>query len=322
LKAAVEMPPAMTQLANSRQAAEATLIQAVGAHHFYGLSVAKRLRKPLVWQLHSDILKPALRQIMSRVIARNSDVIMTNGRSVARSFWGDKSAVPNHFVFYAPVDIQKFRPDSDRRHEARSALGLDNDTILVGTVGNRVWQKNHQLQVEIARQLSSLYPRVRFVVFGGVHEPYRHIYEQEVMRPANALNADMPNYFRFIDPSRNVAHWIQALDVFVLTSHAEGVPIALFEAMSAGKPVVSSNVGSVSEVIDDGKTGSLCAPGDLRAFAGKLKQIIENVVLREDMAASARKRIVERFGLPTVISAHVDAHEYAIQRNAEKARPK
>jgi len=58
----------------------------------------------------------------------------------------------------------------------------------------------------------------------------------------------------------------RALDIFVLTSSIEGLPLALFEAMASGVPTISTDVGAISEVIEDGKTGIVVPPGDSRAL--------------------------------------------------------
>ncbi len=175
-------------LAALPQVRRATLVQAVGAHHFHGPLLARRLGKPLVWQIHSSILPAPLRRLVSPFISRQADSVMTNGREVANAFWPQKSPGPNHFVFYAPVDSERYAPNPDWRATARRDLGLDEDEVVVGTIGNRVWQKNHRLLVEAARHLAPLYPRLRFVVFGAKHEGYEADYERTVLKPAELLN--------------------------------------------------------------------------------------------------------------------------------------
>lgn len=312
LRSAFHLFPAIHNLANLAQARNATLVQAVGAHHLHGLLLAKHIGKPLVWQLHSDILRQPLRRIMSRVITNNAHAVMTNGYSVARSFWDDIADIPNHFVFYAPVNTEKFKSNPEYRYQARRKLQIEGDTVVIGTVGNRVWQKNHRFLVEVAQELKSYYPKIIFLVLGGVHEPYQKTYEREVVQPANVLNSYMPGFFRFLDPGHDVAQWLQALDVFVLTSHAEGVPIALFEAMSMGKPVVSTNVGSISEVVEEGVTGKLCPAGNILEFCIALRAIVEDKGMRESMARAARARILQKFALSSVVQVHLDAYESAI----------
>ncbi len=100
--------------------------------------------------------------------------------------------------------------------------------------------------------------------------------------------------------------------MFTLTSHAEGVPIALFEAMSAAKPVVSTAVGSIGEIVAEGLTGFLVQPGDDRRLAERLRQLVEDSQLRSSLGLAGRQRILESFSLDSVVEAHVCAYEAAI----------
>jgi len=305
-------------LANLPEAGHATVIQAVGAHHFHGPLLARKLQKPLVWQVHSSILPPNLRRLVSPIISARANAIMTNGRAVAKAFWRKESLGPNHFVFYAPVDTDKYAPSQETRATARRALNCDHETVMIGTVGNYVWQKNHGFLVEAAGQLSPLYPKVRFLIIGAVHEEYRKRYEETVKRPAAILNQQFPEYIRFLDPGNQVAHWLQALDIFALTSHAEGVPIALFEAMCATKPVVSANVGSISEIIAERQTGFLYEPGDLSTFAARLGTLLESRLSRESMGQAGRRRVLDHFSIQSIVQAHVSAYETAIATYAAR----
>ncbi|MGO9439986.1 MAG: glycosyltransferase family 4 protein [Terriglobales bacterium] len=318
LKALASLPGNIRSLAKRPEAAEASIVQAVGAHHFHGAMLAAKLRKPLVWQIHSSILPRAARKTVAPIISRRADAIMTNGRAVAKAFWGKESLGTGHFVFYAPVDTNVYAPNPQARAAARHELGCSEDDVVVGTVGNRVWQKNHRFLVDAAVELAHLYPRLRFLVLGAPFEQYSKEYAETVERPAAKLNESRPDYIRFINPGNQVGYWLHALDIFALTSHAEGVPIALCEAMSAGKPVVSVNVGSIAEIVDEGRTGFLYRREDLRTLTNRVEKLFQNRCLRESAGVAGRKRIIEEFSLRRVVEAHARAYEGAIAAFRER----
>jgi glycosyltransferase involved in cell wall biosynthesis len=311
----LQLPSELAKLAAMDEVQSVDIVQAVGGHHPHGALLAAKLRKPLVWQLHSSIMPYLARRIVAPIIDSRSDAIMTNGRKVAAAFWGRENIGPDHFVFYAPVDIAKFRPDPEARAAARAALGYGEDSVVVGTVGNRVWQKNHELLVGVAAKLAGRLPNLKFCVLGAPSDSYRAPYAEKVEAPAAALNIKYPGYFQFVAPGSRVDHWIHALDIFTFTSHAEGVPIALFEAMCAAKPVVSVRVGSIDEIVLEGETGLLCPAGDGNALGQAYLKLAENEEMRRTFGVASSARIRQSFSIESVVSAHVDAYERALKNH-------
>jgi glycosyltransferase involved in cell wall biosynthesis len=88
----------------------------------------------------------------------------------------------------------------------------------------------------------------------------------------------------------DVAWELQRADVFVLPSHAEGLPLAVLEAMAYGLAIVTTPVGAIPEVIEDGETGLLVPPGDPEVLAVALRLVLGSDVLRETLATAARNQ--------------------------------
>jgi len=84
-------------------------------------------------------------------------------------------------------------------------------------------------------------------------------------------------------------------DIFVLPSYGEGMPMSILEAMSYGIPVVSTPVGGIPEVVEDGKTGLLVPPGNVDRLAEALKYLIENEDIRSEFGRAARKKVEAKF---------------------------
>jgi glycosyltransferase involved in cell wall biosynthesis len=83
---------------------------------------------------------------------------------------------------------------------------------------------------------------------------------------------------------------LEASDVFVLPSHAEGVPMAMLEAMAFGLPVVTTAVGGIPDVVTDGREGLVVSPGDIDELRQALQTLVDNESLRLDLGRSARLR--------------------------------
>jgi glycosyltransferase involved in cell wall biosynthesis len=90
-------------------------------------------------------------------------------------------------------------------------------------------------------------------------------------------------------------------DCFVLPSYAEGLPMAMLEAMAYGMPVIVTRVGAIPEVVTDGVEGFLIEPGDVKALADRLLQMERDPTLRHRMGLAARKRVEQDYSIETMI---------------------
>jgi glycosyltransferase involved in cell wall biosynthesis len=97
-------------------------------------------------------------------------------------------------------------------------------------------------------------------------------------------------------------------DVFVLSSASEGMPISVLEAMASALPVVASGVPGMEELVVDGETGYLVAPGDAEALADRLRRVIDDSALRTRLGAAGRRRAEDRFGLASWQRAHLELY--------------
>ena len=109
--------------------------------------------------------------------------------------------------------------------------------------------------------------------------------------------ADAVTFTDALSHPATIAHLRQA-DIFALASFAEGIPVALMEALSLGLPVVSTQIAGIPELIRTGIDGILVPPANALAFAAALEQLIGDTVLRRTLGASGRQRIISQYNLP------------------------
>jgi len=198
-----------------------------------------------------------------------------------RDFLQTWEAVPNEClsVIGNGVDTGQFQPaDPNQRAMAKASLGLPESAFVVGSLGRLAYEKNFSMLPKLAH----LNPQMTFLVGGsGPEEPMLRTEAQKC--PA----------FRLLGPITDRAAFYRALDVFIIPSLYEGLPMALLEAMASGVPLLASRLpGIVAAAGDD----CLLAPaGDLAAFDEKIKHLALSSPLREKLAASARQKVVARF---------------------------
>lgn len=113
-----------------------------------------------------------------------------------------------------------------------------------------------------------------------------------------------------------VRRWLRHARVAVLTSHSEGMPVSLMEAMACGVPTVAPTVGGIPEMIIDGVTGHLTRPDDACSTADALESALANPVLAEQMGRAARARAVGLFSLQAQVDSLLEVWEHAAQGRA------
>lgn len=220
---------------------------------------------------------------------RLSDRVVAVSRST-RDFLLQHEDLPAAKVLlqYNSVDCSMFRPPSaGEKSAARESLGLPRDGTIIGGIGRFVPQKNFALWLQAAAGLRRQHPEVLFYLAGD--------------GPQNGELRDMAADLGLGESLRwagivrdRVALW-RALDVFLLTSDFEGLPMTILEAMAGGCAIIASQVDGVAEILVSGEDALLCPPGDLTAFRSALDQMVNELSLAPKLAAAARAKAVARF---------------------------
>ncbi|HMI07914.1 MAG TPA: glycosyltransferase family 4 protein, partial [Flavobacterium sp.] len=104
-------------------------------------------------------------------------------------------------------------------------------------------------------------------------------------------------------------------DVSILTSISEGFPYTVLESMSCGIPVVATDVGGVTEALDD-KCGFICKPKDHEALGQSVVTLLQDENMRKRMGAYARKKVIDNFTIDKFIKEYEIAYDYIINRKA------
>jgi glycosyltransferase involved in cell wall biosynthesis len=173
-------------------------------------------------------------------------------------------------------------PDVDAGAQARSLLGLPQEVPVLGTVGNLTALKDQTTLLRAFRQLTETHAGVRLVVVGT--GPMRDALHQE----ARALG--IAERVVFTGMRDDVANLLPAFDVFALSSRFEGLPIALVEALAAGRPSVVTAVGGIPEIVTDGREGLLVPAGSPQLLADAVGRLLADDELRAQMSRAALER--------------------------------
>jgi glycosyltransferase involved in cell wall biosynthesis len=287
------------------------IVQVFGIQNPHGAIAAHYENIPVVWQFLGTYAPYWMRFFLTPLAVKFSDVAMTTGLGVARAHPGVAGLRDRWFSFFPPVDSNEFTPDPEIRKIARTILNVPERAILVGTVGNYCWVKGHETIVKTAAMMQSDYLDLRFRIIGTPIQSSLKYYEESVKSLSSRYGLYHNGYLQFVEPSTTIAKLLPSFDIFLLTSHAEGIPTVILEAMACGIPVISTDVGSINEVVDDRVTGYLISPSNHRAAAEAIINLIHNPAMRREMGKKARERVMEKFNLSVCAQIHRSAYDKA-----------
>lgn len=183
------------------------------------------------------------------------------------------------------VPASRFPPvDARARHEARSKLGLGSRGIVAAYVGSLSYEKN----VDVAITAVASIPDADLLVVGDGPERERLAALAERLAPGRV---------RFLGTLERPQEALAAADVLVLPSHTEGIPGVLIEAAFSEMPVVATAVGGVPEIVLDGRSGELVAPGDAHAVAQGIRSVVPHARAK---GRAGRRHCLERFEIGVV----------------------
>jgi glycosyltransferase involved in cell wall biosynthesis len=271
--------------------------------HTFKAGYVVRMKKqpvPVIHTFHGHLLddpefsgfKSKLIVALERKFAKKSAKLITVGRRVADELLERQIGTRNQFVNIPPgVVAVNVTPKA----QALKNLNLeDNGTPIVGWIARVTGVKNPMRALEVADAL----PDTRFVMAGG-----GDLLEQvKAKAPANV----------------SVIGWAEAADLFgasdiiLSTSENEGMPVALIEAQIAGKPVVATDVGSVSEVILNHETG-IVTNKNAGSIASALESLILDKATRTEMGRLATARAQALFSVDRMINAHIELYKSIVK---------
>ena len=250
----------------------------------FGRVAARRVGAALVLHEHfADPRMPFYQGVADRALAGLTDRAIAVSAST-RDFLVRDRHVPADRVrlIWNGAPLDEFAPVSREAALAlRREVGLPEDALVIGSIGRLNEQKGHRYLLDAAACVLPAVPGSRLLIVGDgdLAAPLRE----------QADRLGIGDRVVFAGHRGDVAAVLGAVDVFCISSTYEGTPLTLFEAMSAGKAIVSTAVDGCREVIDDGVTGVLVPPRDAAALAAALTALLREPERRLARAAAARQ---------------------------------
>jgi glycosyltransferase involved in cell wall biosynthesis len=229
-----------------------------------------------------------------RWLMAKTDTVVVSAGSV-RDFYIDQvGADPSKIeVIYNAVDWSQLET-TKTRDEMREELQLGQVAPVAGIVARLTEQKAHPVLFQAMASTPGL-ERLHLVVVGDGH------LREKLEKQAGDLG--IADRVRFLGARRDLGNLMSAMDMFVMPSLWEGLPLSMVLAMGAGLPIVATSVAGIPEVVDDGRTGLLVPPSDAPALGAALAQLVRSADLRRDLGVAAQAAALPRYGVDGYVAS-------------------
>jgi glycosyltransferase involved in cell wall biosynthesis len=210
-------------------------------------------------------------------------------------------------VVHNGVDVNKFQPASDKR-KTKKELGFNPDDIAILSVGRLYARKGLFTLIESMSLITRKFKGAKFIIAGkGLSNEMK-----KLVSYATKLGVKDNIVFTGYFPDKKLPKLYQAADVFAFSTFYENLPFAVLEALSTGLPVVTTRVGGIPEMVEDGKNGFLVESFNSRELADRILYYLEHPAVASEMALLARKTIENQFDWRLIVKKVVKVYDEAL----------
>ena len=262
----------------------------------YGRFAAMMARVPVVIGTEVNVYerKRPWHVLAERWLMRGTDAVIASAESVREFYIKQINADPAKVeVIYNAVDWSRLETTISRE-DMRRAMDVPVDGPLLGIIARLTEQKGHRVLLDALAQRPDL-SRAHLVIVGD--GPLSAALQRQ------AAGLGIADRVRFLGARRDLGNLLSAIDVFVMPSFWEGLPLAMVLAMGAGLPVVATRVAGIPEVVQDGVNGLLVTPGESGELGAALSRVVNDDTTRVLLGQAARAFVRPRFGIDGYVNA-------------------
>lgn len=198
--------------------------------------------------------------------------------------------------------------------ELRKELGIRSEDIFLFSAGRLTHQKAHSVLIQAMATIMAQYPETILCIAGD--GPLR----QQLNDKINALGLD--DHVKLLGERDDIAQLMAAADIFILPSRSEGLPIAILEAMGAGRAVIATRTGGIEDVLKDGENGLLVASDTPEQLAQAVFRYLKDPEFKVKMGEAARQCVKASYTLDRMCEAYLNLMRKSdLQHNAKKMIP-
>lgn len=285
-----------------------------------GRAAAARLDIPAVHTVHGASFHFGQNPLAFRAYvaaerwaARRTAHFISVADAMTRAYVAARIAPPEMFTtVYSGFDVDPFLQPPRPPAQVREELGIAPHRLVIGKVARLFHLKGHEFVIAAAERVVAAHPQALFLFIGdGI---LREVYERQIRERGLAGHF----VFAGLVPPERVPELLHACDLVVHTSQWEGLARVLPQALIAGKPVVSYDVGGAREVVVPGETGFLLPRDSVDALADAVLHLAHDPALRRQMGETGRSRFTSQFRHETMTQHVREVYERVLARPATR----
>jgi glycosyltransferase involved in cell wall biosynthesis len=240
-------------------------------------------------------------------LARRSDAIIAISDQQRNELVNDFKIAPAEKFRVIPLgfDLDRFRTGSEeKRQKFRNEFNLPDDEIAIGIIGRLVPVKNHYLFMKAIRHVldySSKKLKAFIIGDGETRKDLENIAREVNIAFSTEHSAAHTHPLVFTSWRSDVDFINAGLDIVCLTSFNEGTPVSLIEAQAANKPIVSTRVGGIADIVIEGETALLAGVQETEKFCRHLLQLVEDDELRKKMGEGSHEHVMQHFSYQRLV---------------------
>ena len=260
-----------------------------------------------------------------RFLAKRSDVLVAISHQQKKELAEEFKIAESEKFAIIPLgfELKKFCENQEvKRKQFRDEFKLQHDEIAIGIIGRLVPIKNHSLFLDaIHRVIKNTHKKIRAFIIGDGET------RKDLERKAKDLgisftssdNMDVTASLVFTSWRSDIDVINAGLDIIALTSLNEGTPVSLIEAQAANKPIVSTRVGGIADVVIENETALLSNVSDVKTFTDNLLELVENDEFRKALGKTGMNHVQEKFSVERLVADTANLYrELLLKRNPKK----
>jgi len=208
-------------------------------------------------------------------------------------------------LVYSGIDPERFGDPARSRKEVLDEFRVPDTAYVIGNVAALTDHKGQQYLVESANQVIERIPNAYFIIVGEGEE--RRNLESRVEQSGLRDRIMLPGF------RKDINELMRAFDLFVLSSHLEGLCTSILDAMSLGIPVVATRTGGIPEVVKDGETGVLAEPKNPDSLAKAIIFAHDHPEALRDYAQKARERVLNEFTVDRMVERTIKVYTSTLE---------
>ena len=198
------------------------------------------------------------------------------------------------------IDIDKFKVISDKL-QVKKTLGIREEGYVVGTVGRLTEEKGHIYLIEAFRKVITKFSNAKLLIVGD--GPLREDLELAVS------SMKLKEKVVFAGMREDIPEMLNIMDMFVLPSLTEGMPMALLEAMASQTPIIATKVGAIPKIIDNGHSGLLIDPNDVIQLSRAIVNLLKSKEKAQSLSQNAYNLVKKRFSSERMAGEYAKVYE-------------